>query len=176
MSSGRWCDFERLIETVAAQFASGADSVHGPFHWRRVEQHGIWLSTQTQADELVVRLFAWFHDCCRINDFTDPGHGKRGADFAASQRGKLFDLDDDAFAQLGYACIWHTDRDFTDQVTVATCWDADRLDLGRVGAIPSEALMNTAFGKEVARAGSFYSFLEICDRPARPMPPRPSAL
>lgn len=28
---------------------------------------------------------------------------------------------------------WHTDRDFTDDLTIGACGDADRLDLGRVG-------------------------------------------
>ncbi|MDR0534562.1 MAG: hypothetical protein LBH01_11475 [Verrucomicrobiales bacterium] len=159
-----WCDFERLANVVMEQFHADAYSVHGPAHWRRVEQNALWLSTKTGADVLVVRLFAWFHDSRRENDFTDPYHGRRGADYATKLRGELFQLEDAAFDLLYYACEWHTDRDHSQNVTVGTCWDADRLDLGRVGMIPSEEFMSTDFGKEVAKVGSFYPFLnEITD-------------
>ena len=156
-----WCDFDRLQEVVAGQFQKEAGGVHGVAHWRRVEQHGLWLASRTEVDILVVRLFAWFHDSKRVNDYTDPGHGRRGAEYALSLRGQLFDLDDAAMEKLVYACTWHTDRDFTEDLTIGACWDADRLDLGRVGAIPSPEFMNTPFGREVAKAGSFAHFFEI---------------
>lgn len=87
-----------------------------------------------------------------------PGSRPEGAEYAASLRGKLFDLEDTAFESLLFACTWHTDEPFSADPTVGTCWDADRLDLGRVGMIPSPDYMSTAFGKEVAEAGSFYPF------------------
>lgn len=155
----RWCNFEALSDTITVQFHADEYSVHGPTHWRRVEQNGLWLCDRTGADLFVVRLFAWFHDSKRINEYTDPQHGLRGAEYAVSLRGVHFDIEDEAFEKLVYACIWHTDRDHSDDITIGTCWDADRLDLGRVGAIPSADFMSTPFGKEVARAGSFYSFL-----------------
>lgn len=164
MKQHRWCDFEKLEKAVTSQFHADIYSVHGPSHWSRVEQNGLWLASRTGADTLVVRLFAWFHDSKRENDFTDPDHGLRGAEFAASLRGLFFDLEDASFGLLYYACQWHTDRDFSNDVTIGTCWDSDRLDLGRVGLIPSDELMSTDFGKQVARAGSFYSFLTDAER------------
>ena len=79
-------------------------------------------------------MFAVFHDSQRVMEQTDPSHGLRGASFAAELRGKLFDLNDDDFDLLFVACVGHMDRPTDDDVTVQTCWDADRLDLGRVGA------------------------------------------
>ena len=38
-------------------------------------------------------------------------------------------------------------------ITIGTCWDADRLDLGRVGVIPSVDFMSTQDGKEAACVG-----------------------
>lgn len=152
-------DFEALREVVIKQFHGDVYSVHGPSHWRRVEKNGLILAKRTGAQIEAVRLFALFHDSKRQNDLVDEGHGARGAEFAAQLRGKLFDLDDATFALLHYACSWHTDQQFTDDVTIGTCWDADRLDLGRVGIIPHESYMNTAFGKEVARMGSFQPFV-----------------
>lgn len=160
MNPSRWCDFEKLIETVSGQFHAGPHSVHGPDHWKRVEQNGLWLATQTGADILVTRLFAWFHDAKRENEYTDPDHGRRGGEYASSLRGKLFDLDDASFDSLIQACTWHTDGEFSTDPTIGTCWDADRLDLGRVGMIPSAGYMSTVFGKEVATAGSFFPFLD----------------
>ncbi|MDB6124941.1 MAG: hypothetical protein JWQ71_3934 [Pedosphaera sp.] len=124
-----------------------------------MEKNGLILASRTGANVQVVRLFALFHDSRRINDLVDEGHGQRGAEYAAQLRGMLYDLDDGSFALLEYACTWHTDQRFSKDATIGTCWDADRLDLGRVGMIPHEDFMSTAFGKEVARMGSFYPFI-----------------
>jgi len=142
----RWCDFDRLEEALARQFSLGQHSVHGPDHWRRVEKIGLRLAKHSGADELVVRLFVWFHDSCRLNDGTDPGHGQRGAELAARCRGTLYELEDEAFALLVYACAWHTKRVHSKDATIGTCWDADRLDLGRVGKVPEARFMSTNAG------------------------------
>jgi uncharacterized protein len=104
-------------------------------------------------------LFALFHDSRRLNDGWDPGHGARGAEFAASLRGTAFQLSDDEFALLHYACVWHTKGKSHGNVTIATCWDADRLDLDRVGITPNPKRMCTDFGRTIAAAGSVESFL-----------------
>lgn len=149
---------EKLWQYVADQVGEAGTSIHGFGHWKRVERNGLILAKRTGANVDVVRLFALFHDSRRINDDHDPDHGARGAAFARELRGRLFELDDNAFELLEYACIWHTDKRFSEDATIGTCWDADRMDLGRVGIIPHENYMSTAFGKEVARAGSFYEF------------------
>jgi uncharacterized protein len=57
-------------------------------------------------------------------------------------RGRLFDLADDDFQLLHYACRWHTDEETHPDVTIRTCWDSDRLDLGRVGIVPDPDLLS----------------------------------
>lgn len=151
-------DFEKLWQLVTEQFHGSEYSIHGPSHWRRVEENGLLLATRTGADVNVVRLFAVFHDSRRENDGSDNGHGARGAEFATSLHGRLFDIPDDAFELLRYACTWHTDGHHHKNPTVGTCWDADRLDLGRVGIIPSPQFMSTAFGREIAAVGSIQPF------------------
>ncbi|MCK9230516.1 MAG: hypothetical protein M0Q23_07305 [Syntrophales bacterium] len=42
----------------------------------------------------------------------------------------------------------------TGNIHIAACWDADRLDLGRVGIVPDEAFMNTEIGRTLARSMS----------------------
>lgn len=144
------CDFAELQKVVSDTFPLGLDSLHGPAHWRRVERNGLWLAERAGGDLRVVQLFAWLHDSCRTNEWTDPEHGRRGAEYAKKLRGKLFTLEDEAFDRLLYACTWHTDRDHSDDPTVGACWDADRLDLGRVGIEPSPEFMSTPPGKEAA--------------------------
>jgi uncharacterized protein len=152
-------DWPALWKAASDQFPLSALSVHGPAHWRRVERNGLLLATKTGADETVVRLFALFHDSQRHNENHDPRHGRRGATLAAKMRGKFFELDDDSFATLVYACTWHTDERQNDDPTIGSCFDADRLDLGRVGIIPDADHMSTTFGRIIADRGSIQPFL-----------------
>ena len=93
------------------------------------------LAEATEAKVEVVQLFAIFHDSRRINEGVDDDHGQRGADLAAELR-HLFDLSDADFSLLYEACAHHIDGLIDANVTIQVCWDADRLDLGRVGIIP----------------------------------------
>lgn len=152
-------DLDCLWELVTRQFHGPEYSVHGPGHWRRVERNALLLATRTCADVAVVRLFALFHDSRRENDWEDPGHGARGAAFAGSLRGSAYELDDAQFELLRYACEWHTEGEFHENATIATCWDADRLDLARVGIVPDPAYLSTEFGREIAEHGAIEPYL-----------------
>lgn len=133
-------------------------SIHGPAHWRRVERNGLWLAERVGADCDVIRLFALFHDCRRTTDSTDPGHGARGAAFAAELRGRLFDLSEASFALLRLACVEHTDGKRHADPTVGACWDADRLDIGRAGLVLHPRYMSTEFGLKIAANEAAYPF------------------
>ena len=153
-------DVQKTWDHVTSQFQGDWTSLHGPSHWRRVERNALLLATRTQANVAIVRLFAIFHDSARVHDGWDDGHGARGAEYAKSLRGVVYDLTDDEFELLHYACVWHTNGMQHDDPTIATCWDADRLDLGRVGIMPDPNRMCTVFGREIARVGSVEMFLE----------------
>jgi uncharacterized protein len=149
-----------LWQHITSRFEGPPTSIHGPPHWKRVRRNGLLLATKTGADPVVVRLFSIFHDSRRINDGWDHGHGGRGAEFATQLRKEwLANISDDQFELLHYACTWHTDGHHHDDPTIGTCWDADRLDLGRVSIIPSAEFMSTAFAKEMAGYGSIQPFL-----------------
>ena len=90
------------------------------------------------------------HDSKRRNDGHDPRHGARAARFAASIRGSLLDLSDGDLELLRYACEFHTDGLTEADVTVQTCWDADRLDLGRIGILPDPRRLCTPAAREPA--------------------------
>ena len=61
-------DFDEIWRVITAGFRLGDWSIHGPNHWRNVEQNGLALARSTGADETVVRLFAVLHDAKRRND------------------------------------------------------------------------------------------------------------
>ncbi|MDT8437227.1 MAG: hypothetical protein RRA92_10790 [Gemmatimonadota bacterium] len=125
-----------LVRELLDGYALRWDGPHGLPHWARVLETGLRLAGETGADPEVVALFAVFHDSRRENDGWDHGHGARGARLAATLRGRAFELDDRRFDLLYEACLRHTDGCTTGDVTLRTCWDADRLDLGRVGITP----------------------------------------
>jgi uncharacterized protein len=141
-----------LQKNILAQFKLGADSVHGLEHWRRVERLGLMLAEKTGADKDVIRLFAYLHDLKRQNELADPGHGARAAEFVLElHRAGDIDLSEKQLEQLICACRYHSDPDAkSDDVTVMTCWDADRLDLWRVGTTPDPALLNTDAARDSA--------------------------
>jgi len=109
--------------------------IHGLHHWQTVERNGHYLAQFTGSDAKVVSYFAYFHDCMRENECDDLQHGLRGARFAEANK-DLLDLTKQQFQKLLLACTGHTGGRKMECVTVATCWDADRLDIGRVGIVP----------------------------------------
>ena len=136
-----------IIHSILDKYVLRRNGTHGVGHWARVLENGIRLAKETGANVEVITLFAVFHDSKRVNEVTDPGHGRRGADFATELRGHLFDLSDDDLGLLQKACAEHTDGQIHDDVTVETCWDADRLDLGRVGITPRPSKLCTDAAK-----------------------------
>ena len=144
-------DFKNLWQVVIAQFSLGIHSIHGPKHWKQVEKNGLMLAEETGADATIIKLFALFHDSRRQNDSWDEGHGLRGAELATIMRGVHFDLPDNSFTILLEACAHHTNGQRSSDIIIATCWDADRLDLPRAGITPDAELMGTGYGKRLAR-------------------------
>ena len=96
-----------------------------------------------------MRLFALFHDARRVNEHRDHGHGTRGGELARTLRGSLLHLDDARFDLLYEACRLHTDGHTTGDPTLLACWDADRLDLGRVGIVPVPTRLCTDRAREL---------------------------
>ena len=107
------------------------------------------LGKATGAKLHVVKLFAVLHDSCRESDGHDPQHGLRAADFAAELlRDGVFELSDKDFALLYRACRDHTHKLTDDDVTVRTCFDADRLDLGRARITPEPSKLCTKIARD----------------------------
>ena len=150
-----------IIQEILDDYALPIRGYHGVVHWARVLENGQRLAAVTGAKIEVVTLFALFHDSRRVNEDSDFGHGYRGAKYARSLRGTLIHLDDADFDLLFEACRLHTDGLIDGDITVQTCWDADRLDLGRVGITPEPELLCTDAARAIVdwahgRAASHY--------------------
>ncbi len=139
-----------LIKALVAQYKLNPEGPHGLIHWARVLENGRSLVNRTGADLEVVELFSVFHDSCRKLESFDPEHGIRAARLAHEWRGYYFDLDDNQFMLLQEACEDHARGLLTGNITLLTCWDADRLDLARLGADPEERRFATPEAKDDA--------------------------
>ncbi len=128
------------------------DGVHGVAHWSRVWFHGRRIAKTLDVNPAIVAWFAYLHDSQRHNDHRDPLHGHRAADFALRLRrdGLLVELNDPEFEQLCEAMRLHSDGHVEGEPAIRACWDADRLDLGRVGIDPDPALLCTPAAKRPA--------------------------
>jgi uncharacterized protein len=133
--------------------STGKDSfIHGESHWQRVAAAGLALLPEVPgADPALVFLFALFHDSMRLNDNYDPLHGSRGAALARELRDEAFDLDDAEMDLLAFACEEHTNGGSGPDPTVGVCWDADRLNLWRVGIIPDSRFLSTEAARSEER-------------------------
>ena len=141
----------RIAVEHGATNPPGRSTLHGEEHWKAVAITGLAIARQTPgADPAFIVAFAQLHDLMRENDGRDPEHGERAA--------RLFkalckDPGLDAFPPAGkraqemrYALSRHntgTRRAEGRDVNVGICWDADRLNLWRVGIEPDPAFLTT---------------------------------
>ena len=144
-------DWPGIMAEILRGYVLPSDGAHGVVHWARVWENGHRLARVTGADQEIVGLFALFHDARRVNEQRDDGHGERGAELARAMRQTWLDLGDDQFDLLIEACRYHTDGLTAGHSTVLTCWDADRLDLGRVGIEPRAHRLCTEAGRDLLR-------------------------
>ena len=139
---------QKLLNFLLKQCPLGNSIWHGREHWIRVLQNGRMLAQLTGANLKVVELFALIHDCRRANEDEDLEHGFKSGDFAKTLHGKWFHIADDELTDLVYACHWHSHGKTIASPTIMTCWDSDRLDLGRVGIRPSPKYLCTDAAKQ----------------------------
>lgn len=142
-------DWAAITGAILDGHALPVRGLHGVAHWARVLENGLRIAEVTGADREVVTLFALFHDARRVSEGRDSGHGQRGGELARSLRGELVHLDDNRFELLFEACRLHTDGGATGDRTLLACWDADRLDLGRVGVTPEPRRLGTKAGRNL---------------------------
>lgn len=140
-----------LLAAANGGFGLDPQGIHGHGHWLRVATVGCALAQETGADPAVVHLFGLFHDCRRRNNGHDPDHGQRAADLVLELGVERLRLNARQAGVLAAACAGHTGGTAHPDITVATCWDADRLDLSRQGRQVDPGMLLTEAGRK--RAG-----------------------
>ncbi len=141
-----------LLDAVLERSTGKGSRIHGPVHWAGVAAAGLTVLDGTpEADPFVVLLFALFHDSMRESDGRDPEHGERAAAYARELGDAgAFDLDPERMAKLEEALVRHDKGETSADPTIGACWDADRLNLPRVGTKPNPAYLSTAGARQIA--------------------------
>ena len=155
----------KALAVVRPQFRLHFEGgIHGLSHWSRVWFHGRALATSLDVDPAAPAWFAFLHDSQRHNDGHDPAHGARAADFSVRlhSQGVIDKLDAPAFERLCEAMRLHSDG----HTTVLACWDADRLDLARVGIQPQPQRLCTGVARDALTIGAAMRMAEGLSRRA----------
>lgn len=136
----------KALKVVKPQFRLAFHhGVHGVSHWSRVWFHGRQLAHAEDVNPAILAWFAYLHDSQRHNEYQDPLHGSRAADFAVQLKRErvITELSDSEFERLCEAMRLHSDGHTQGDAALRACWDADRLDLLRVGIEPDPARLCT---------------------------------
>jgi len=115
-----------------------------------VAHSGVELAWLSSGDPLVAFCFGLLHDAMRESDGFDPGHGPRAAALARelAAEGLLAGVQLDALVE---SCELHADGLVSEDPVVGACWDADRLDLWRVGKVVDPSLLSTGEARRPER-------------------------
>ncbi len=147
-------DKPALIRYLRDQFCLDWQGIHGIRHWSRVRYNGLIMARENGASMHVVELFAFFHDARRFNDHRDPEHGIRAAELAWQLKDRFFEATNHEMVWLTEACHEHSNGLIEADITVQTCFDADRLDLARVGIMPNPLYLCTEQAKDARTLAS----------------------
>ena len=139
---------QQYVDFLASNFQLSHNGHHGLEHWMRVLINGRLLAEYNGADIEVIEHFALVHDVMRESENLDLHHGPRAADFVKSLVGTWITLDDQQLQKLMDACRYHSVGRLDRDVTIQTCWDADRLDLGRIGITPKSLYLGSNLAKD----------------------------
>lgn len=139
----------RVLRHCIDSYRLKLHGTHGLPHWTRVLLTGRRLCDALRIHHHLVDLFSLLHDSQRQEEGRDPEHGPRAEIFIRDlARTGLLQLPPDELDLLSMACRLHS-KGITDGPLIAqVCWDADRLDLGRVGISPQPGKLCTAAARE----------------------------
>jgi len=138
-------------EDLLVPFCScGSLGLHGLSHLRRVAILSGRLASATGEDVEAAVVMGFLHDGARTDDKGGNGHAHDSA-VLARQLLKMFypHLEADRICD---AIARHADGEVTGDTLTACLWDADRLELKRIGRTIDLDLLSTRVAKRLARA------------------------
>ena len=134
------------LELVKPQFRLDIDhGWHGVAHWSRVWYNAKFLSESLSLNPVVPCLFSFLHDSQRFDEGHDILHGHRACEWIDRlvYENKFPHIDSFDLKLLLTAIAGHSQGETKAHPIVQVCWDADRLDLGRVGIRPDPRYLCT---------------------------------
>jgi uncharacterized protein len=144
-------DLNALVTAVLASSSHHDSVLHGVGHWKCVAWTGVQLARDVkESDAEIAFLFGLIHDSQRLDDGDDPEHGPRAAEFAKRLNGNLFELSAVRSNLLTTACHDHTHAVRSDDPTIGVCFDADRLNLCRLGITIDRKFLSTTIARQPA--------------------------
>lgn len=145
-------DLDTLVHACITNAPLANSATHGERHWRAVARVGIEIAdADPEPDRAVLFLFALLHDARRHRETRDPEHGPRAAVLASKLRSQqLFVLDDARYAQLDEACRLHDTGAVSSDPTIGACYDADRINLTRIGVTLDHSLLSRPVSRDDA--------------------------
>ena len=149
-------DIDRIKQSALNRYHGDLLDLNGPAHWQRVWQNAQLLIPHTKANVTVVELFCYLHDCCRVHGGHEPEHGLAATKFIEQHKEEYSFLSPKEYQLLLTACTEHTFLQHSNKPTIATCWDANRLDLGRHGICPKAQFLITQAAKDLELINSAY--------------------
>ena len=141
---------DQALNLVITQFRLDINhGWHGISHWSRVWRNAREMCEVMDVDPTVPCLFSYLHDSQRFDEGSDSDHGRRAVQWLTGlYERREFALKPMMFHELCVAIQGHSNgRTEADEV-IQICWDADRLDLGRVGIRPNPMYLCTAHAKK----------------------------
>lgn len=125
--------------------------IHGRGHWLKVASTAYLIASKVGGDTDVAMLFGVYHDCRRLDDGIDKDHGLRASELIQDHFDKgWLSISEGQRYVLQHACKYHSDGLTAGDLTTASCWDADRLDLPRVGVQTDARYLTTDVAKKLA--------------------------
>lgn len=150
-----------ILNLVKSNFKLDLNGYHGLDHWLRVYNNCLSISKYYKINSEVFELFALLHDSKREDEDKDLLHGKRAALFIKDLiKYNKINLSKDDARRLIFACSNHTRSNkkakLYQDLVVQICFDADRLDIGRVGIVPEEQYFQTDYAKKIINENKYY--------------------
>jgi uncharacterized protein len=146
-------EFDRLLREVLARATHRESMLHGEAHWRAVTYTALELAPLVAGADVVVGfVFGLMHDSQRVHDGHDPGHGPRAARVALDLHAEgALAISPRRLDLLMTAMDGHTAGRRSSDPTTGMCWDADRLNLWRIGVMPRAEFLSTSAAREAGR-------------------------
>lgn len=155
---------DNLIDRLRMHTFIDSD-IHGERHWSHVNHLGMKLAALMKLNPVqkrCVEVFAWTHDLARRDDGSGNEHAINGAEYFSNELVTLFpDIDELQIEIITSAIKYHSDGVCSEEAfhmgcfehidihsediikVIGCCWDADRLDLIRLGIAPTGKYMSS---------------------------------